>query len=84
MMEDLGTDAFVTTQQRAEPGETDINVRLFVRRQPAVRLTHQAQSWLNERLQAAFDRHGKIRRSTIRDLDWPELPSGSVSLEGQS
>ena len=83
MMEALGTDSFVTTQQRAEEGETDINVRLSVRRQPAVRLTHQAQSWLNERLQAAFDRHGKIPRSTIRDLDWPEHPPGSLSLEGQ-
>ena len=84
MMEALGTDSFVTTQQRAEAGETDINVRLSVRRQPAMRLTHQAQSWLKERLQAAFDRHGKIPRSTIRDLDWPELPPGSASLEGKS
>ena len=43
------------------------------RRQPAVRLSQQGREWLNERLQAAFETHGKIPRSTLRDLDWPEI-----------
>ena len=80
MMEALGTDSFVTTQQRAAQGETNINVRLSVRQQPAVRLTHQAQNWLNERLQVAFDRYGTIPQSTIGALDWPEFPPDSRSL----
>ena len=84
MMQALGTDSFVTTQQRAQAGETDINVRLSLRQHPHVRLARQAQRWLNGRLQAAFDTHGTIPKRTIRDLDWPELPPGSESLEGQS
>ena len=81
MMEDLGTDAFVTTQERANRGETDINVRLSVRRQAYARLTPQGRDWLNERLEAAFDTHGKIPRSTLSALDWPDLPEDLAAPE---
>ena len=73
LMDALGTDSFVTTQQRAAKGEANVNPRLSVRRQPAVRLSQQGREWLNERLQVAFDTHGKIPRSTLGDLDWPEI-----------
>ena len=74
MMQDLGTNSFVTTQARAATGERNIEVPLSVRRQAYIRLTPQARDWLNQRLEAAFDAHGKIPRSTLRTLDWPELP----------
>lgn len=30
------------------------------------------------RLEAAFDAHGRIPRSTLSALDWPDLPYGSA------
>ena len=84
MMEALGTDSFVTTQQRVARGTVNVDPALSVRRQAAVRLSPQGRDWLNERLQAAFDRNGTIPETTVRGLDWPEFPSGSASLVGQS
>ena len=74
LMDALGTDSFVTTQERAAAGVPDVNPRLSIRRQPAVRLSPQGREWLSQRLQEAFDAHGTIPRSTLRNLDWPELP----------
>ncbi len=74
LIDTLGTDSFVTTQKRAADGEADINPRLSVRRQPAVRLTQQGRDWLNERLQAAFDLYGGIPPSELEGLDWPGRP----------
>ena len=76
MMRALGTDSFVTTQQRVASGAANVNPARSVRQQAAVRLSPQGRDWLNARLQAAFDRHGTIPETTIRALDWPEPPRG--------
>ena len=74
LMDDLGTDAFVTTQEPAAQGVTNIHPRLSVRQQAQVRLTRQPRDWLNARLEAAFDAHGEIPSTTLEALDWPTLP----------
>ena len=76
LIDELGTDSFVTTQERAARGATNINPALSVRQQPAVRLTQQAREWLGERLQATFDEHGMVPPNVLDRLDWPEPPQG--------
>ena len=76
LTDELGTDSFVTTQERAARGETNISPPLSVRQQPGVRLTQQAREWLGERLQAAFDEHGMVPPNVLHRLDWPEPPQG--------
>ena len=71
LMDELGTDSFESTQRRAKQGEDNINPRNSVTQQAALRLSPESFSWLSERLEAAFSRHGKIPNETIRDLDWP-------------
>lgn len=41
--------------------------------QPAVELSSQGLSWLGERLQAAFDKHGKVPQEALDELGWPTL-----------
>ena len=76
LIDEFGTDSFVTTQERAARGETNINPHLSLRQQPAVRLTRQARAWLGEQLQAAFDEHGTVSPSALFGLDWPEPAQG--------
>ena len=75
LMDALGSDAFVSTQERAARGTVDINPRLAIRRQPGARLSQQGHDWLNKRLQEAFDAYGTIPLSTLRRLDWPGSPA---------
>jgi hypothetical protein len=44
------------------------------RQQAAVELSAEGFSWLAERLQTAFNTHGKIPQETLKQLDWPQLP----------
>lgn len=74
LMDTLWSDAFASTQKHAARGEGNTNPRLAIRQQPAARLSRQGYDWLNQRLQEAFDAHGTIPRSTLQQLDWPELP----------
>ena len=73
LMEDLKEDAFASTQERRRSGETNIDVGRVIQRRPDVRLSEQGFAWLNERLQAAFDRHGAIPQAKLAGLDWPDL-----------
>ena len=74
LMDALEADSFVTTQRNAAKGEGNTDPRRSVRRQPQVRLSAQGREWLDLRLREAFDTHGRIPRSTLSGLDWPELP----------
>ena len=71
LMNELGADAFESTQRRAKRGEVNINPRKSVRQQPAVRLSPEGFTWLSKRLESAFSRHGKIPNETLRGLYWP-------------
>ena len=71
LMDELGSDSFEPTQHNARRGVGNTDPRKSVMRRAALRLSPESFSWLNERLEAAFSRHGKIPNETIRDLDWP-------------
>jgi hypothetical protein len=73
LIDELGAGAFVTTNRRAEAGETEINPRRSYGRRPAVELTPQGAAWIAGHLQDAFHRHGTIQRAALEQLDWPTL-----------
>ena len=73
LMVALGSDSFAPTQRNADRGVGNTDPRRAYMRQPAVELTSQGLSWLGERLQAAFDKHGKVPQETLDELGWPTL-----------
>lgn len=82
LMDSLGADSFAATQRNAANGRGNTDPRGAYRQQAAVKLSAEGLSWLNERLQAAFDRHGKVPDDTLDQLDWPMVPNmaqGSAS-----
>lgn len=80
LMDALGPDSFMSTQDHARKGQGNTDPRKAYMRQPQVELSREGMSWLGERLQAAFDEHGVIPQSTLAQLDWPTLPD--VAPEG--
>ncbi|MEI8021708.1 MAG: phospholipase D family protein [Schlesneria sp.] len=73
LMEELKSDAFLTTQANAIKMEGNTNPRMSLARQPAVQLSDNGKAWLEDRLQDAFLRHGKIPQSKMNQLDWPDI-----------
>ena len=69
LMDTLGTDSFASTQLHAATGNGNTNPRLAYARQAAVQLSDKGLSWLGERLQAAFDLHGKVPWDYLEKLD---------------
>lgn len=78
MMDDLGPAAFATTQQRADAGETGINVRRAYARQAHVELTPASHRWLDARLEEAFARHGRMAPATFDAIGWHGAPIAST------
>ena len=72
LMDTLGADSFATTQRNAARGQGNTNPRSAYPRQPHVKLSAEGITWLSERLQTAFDVHGKVSLESIEDLDWPD------------
>ena len=82
LMDALGPMAFAATQKRFDDNpRAKINVRGAYARKPAVRLTPQATSWLNERLQRAFNRYGKVPPADMALLDWPTIEPTKGNVE---
>jgi len=77
LMEALDFNSFASTQEHASRGEGNTNPRAAIQRQPHVKLSTQGLSWLSERLQAAFDAHGKVSLESIEGLDWPDSKTSS-------
>ncbi|MDF3154061.1 phospholipase D family protein [Mesorhizobium sp. XAP10] len=72
LMEALGAGSFEPTRRNAEEGQgKNVDPRKAYRQQPAVELSTEGMSWLGERLQGAFDRHGKISQDEIDKIGWP-------------
>jgi hypothetical protein len=72
MMDELGSEAFVTTRDRQLAGEIDVNPRRAYGRQPAVRVAPAGAQWIGARLQDAFLRYGTLQPATLDGLDWPK------------
>jgi PLD-like domain len=74
LMDVLEADAFASTQRNHGRGVGNVNPRLAVRQQAAVRLTSEGASWLTERLERSFDFHGRVPADELAKLDWPTAP----------
>jgi HKD family nuclease len=74
LMETLGSDSFASTQRNAAQGNGNTIPRKAYRQQAAVELSREGLWWLSERLQSAFDLHGKVPQDTLDRLDWPAVP----------
>lgn len=74
LMDQLGADSFKSTQRNATKGKGNTNPRKAIRRQPAVGLSSKGRTWLAERLQEAFEVHGRIPKDELDRLDWPDVP----------
>ena len=71
LMDTLETNSFAPTQRNATRGRGNTNPRRSYARKPSVELSTEGLSWLSQRLQAAFDAHGKVPRDSLDKLDWP-------------
>jgi hypothetical protein len=76
LMITLKADSFAATQRNALSRVGNTDPRRAYQQQAAVELAPQGIAWLNERLEIAFARHGKIAPVALESLDWPTLPPG--------
>ena len=74
LMGALGANSFAPTQRNAAQGKGNTDPRRAYQQQAAVELSAEGVAWLSERLQAAFDRHGKVPQDDLDKLDWPQVP----------
>jgi PLD-like domain len=74
LMEELGANSFAPTKRNAANGYGNTDPRKAYQQQAAVELTSEGVSWLGERLQAAFEQHGKVPQDELDQLDWPNVP----------
>ena len=73
LMDTLKANSFASTHRNYASGKGNTNPRSAYSRRPAVELSAEGLSWLAERLQAAFEAHGKVPRDILNKLDWPDL-----------
>lgn len=71
LMDSLGSDSFLSTQQNAMQGHGNTDPRRSIRQHASVRLTTEAYEWLENHLQIAFETHGKISEQELATLYWP-------------
>lgn len=69
----LGANVYASTQRHAAGGEGNLDPRKAYRRMPSVELSSQGIAWLNDRLEAAFARHGVLAPSVLKKMDWPRI-----------
>ena len=74
LMGALGANSFAPTQRNGARGEGNTDPRRAYQQQAAVELSAEGFAWLGERLQAAFDRHGRVPQDDLDKLDWPQVP----------
>ncbi len=71
LMDELKSDSFISTQEHARRGDGNTDPRQAFRQQASVQLTKEAFAWLNQRLEIAFAKHGKLTPAELETLDWP-------------
>ena len=82
LMAALSADSFASTQRHAASGNGNTNPRTAYLQRADVQLSGDGLSWLSERLQAAFEAHGKVPQDRLDRLDWPDMPSGPTTDSG--
>jgi hypothetical protein len=71
LMQELGSDSFVSTQRNAASGNGNTVPSRALMQKAHVQLTPQAFRWLDARLEASFLKHGKVPTDALARLDWP-------------
>ena len=71
LMDELGPYAFASTTENLESGSGNTNPRRSIRQSAAVRLAPAGIEWLNERLELAFQKNGRLQPAQLASLDWP-------------
>lgn len=71
MMNELGKDAFASTQRNARAGKGNTDPRQAYRSSAAVQLTSEGYAWLSNRLNDAFAKQGRIPKSVLAGMNWP-------------
>jgi hypothetical protein len=69
LMDELGAYAFGPTTENADRGLGNVDPRQSIRQAAAVRLTEAGASWLEEELELAFGKLGKVRAEEVKGLD---------------
>jgi hypothetical protein len=72
LMDELGAYAFGPTAENADRGMGNVDPRQSIRQAAAIRLTEAGTSWLEEELELAFSKFGKVRAEEAAGLDWDE------------
>ena len=70
MMDELGAYAFGPTAENADRGVGNVDPRQSIRQAAAIRLSEAGTSWLEEELELAFRKFGKVRAEEVEGLDW--------------
>lgn len=73
LMDELGPLAFGSTTEHLQSGTGNTDPRKAIRQHPAVRLAPAGLEWLSERLELAFQEHGRLQPAQLAKLDWPEF-----------
>ena len=79
MMAALASNAFVSTQEHAGRGAGNTNPRSAYMRQAAVELAPHGFRWIQEKLEQAYTRHGKLAPALLEGLDWPATLSDAAA-----
>lgn len=69
LMDELGAYALGPTAENADRGIGNVDPRQSIRQAAAVRLTEAGRSWLEEELERAFGKFGKVRAEEVPGLD---------------
>jgi hypothetical protein len=73
LMDALGANSFASTQRNAARGQGNTDPRKAYRQLPAVELSPQGLAWMNEHVENAFTRHGRLAPSVLSRFDWPKV-----------
>jgi hypothetical protein len=72
LMAALGSKCFASTKRNAAKGDGNVEPRRAFMQQPDVELSPEGTAWINEQLERAFAQHGKLSKTALAKLDWPD------------
>jgi len=79
LMEELGSNAFSSTQRHANAGSGNTNPRRAYSQQAAVELTVEALAWIDARFTSRLATRGRLSTTDLWHLDWPTgIPGRSL------
>jgi hypothetical protein len=73
LMDELGPLAFGSTTENLEADTGNTSPRKAIRQAPAARLSPAGLEWLSDRLELAFQKHGRLQPAQLAGLDWPDF-----------